>query len=126
MNSASPGCIAPEDGPAQGMRGRQRSSDCLSIRGDIAIRSSRSPASLPLLGASGTNGSNPLSSSSESGANSISWILAGDRKRSPSAARRCHRRRAPHGQAFPDQHRDDAFSFAKNAVSIAAEANGWP
>jgi hypothetical protein len=32
-----------------------------------------------------------------------------------------HCRRAPHGQAFPDQHRHDAFSFAKNAVSIAAE-----
>jgi hypothetical protein len=55
-------CTAPEDRPARGMRSHQRSSDCLSMRG-------RSPASLPFLGASGTSGSNPLSSSGESTTN---------------------------------------------------------
>jgi hypothetical protein len=69
------------------VRSRQRSTDCLSMRGDIAIRSSRSPASLPFLGASGTSGSNPLSSSGES-ANSRFPLVRG----SPCSSARLWRR----------------------------------
>ena len=46
-HSASPGCTAPEDGPAEnkGLALANLSSDCLSMRrsGDIVISSSRSP-----------------------------------------------------------------------------------
>jgi hypothetical protein len=43
------------------------------MRGDIA--NLLIAASLPLLAASGTSGSNPLSSTGESKANPISWIM---------------------------------------------------
>src|SRR5205823_13957938 len=55
----------------------------------------------------GTKGSNPLSSSGESGANSISWIMVADAPRSPVGQRgspgaspgRAHPTRSPPGGA---------------------------
>jgi hypothetical protein len=73
-SASPPGCTAPEDGPAEnGMRVTNGSSDCLSMRrsGEHRYFLIALTGMLPFrrLGVSGTSGSNPLSSSGESGAN---------------------------------------------------------